>query len=133
MSARAILSGLVATLCVACATQHVESVPARNSELTHGNVQLQLKVGETTQARVLEVFGPPNIATTDESNQEVWTYQRHATVSRETSRANYWTILLAGGSERAAGFEQTQRMMTLIIKFDAHQTVAEFRSRASEF
>ena len=133
MSARMILGGFVATLCVACAHQHVEPAPSRNSEWTQGNVQLNLQVGATTQAKVLEVFGPPNITTLDESKQEIWTYQRYATVTRSSSKTNYWTILLAGGREAADGFEQTQRMMTLIIKFDANKTVSEFRSRASEF
>jgi hypothetical protein len=33
----------------------------------------------------------------------------------------------------AAGFEQTQRTMTLIIKFNEKKIVSDFRSRSSEF
>jgi outer membrane protein assembly factor BamE (lipoprotein component of BamABCDE complex) len=107
--------------------------PDKNSDLTHGNVQLNLHVGETTQTQVLEAFGAPNITSMDGSSQEVWTYQRQATVAESSSVNNYWTIILTGGSARASGFEQTQRTMTLIIKFDANKVVSDFRSRSSEF
>ena len=116
-----------------CAPAPTKPVTTRNSDLTHGNVQLNLKVGETTQTQVLETFGAPNITSIDGSGQEVWTYQRHATVSQANSSSNYWTIILVGGSNEAAGFEQSQRTMTLIIKFGANKVVSDFRSRSSEF
>ena len=106
---------------------------SKNSDLTHGNVQLNLHVGETTQTQVLEAFGAPNITSIDGSNQEVWTYQRQATVAESSSVSNYWTIVLTGGTAKAAGFEQTQRTMTLLIKFDANKVVSDFRSRSSDF
>lgn len=117
----------------ACAPLPTKPVTTRNSELTHGNVQLNLRVGETTQASVLEVFGAPNITTIDGSGQEVWTYQRAATVSQSAGSNGFWTILLAGQSQQTSGFEQTQRMMTLIIKFNKDKVVSDFRSRSSEF
>ena len=113
------------------------SVPApvdqRNSALTQGNVQLNLKVGETTKSQVLDVFGAPNITTRDASGAETWSYQRHATVSQSSSQSGFWTILLAGGGASANGFSQTSRTMTLIIKFDGHDVVSDFRSRTSDF
>lgn len=108
-------------------------VTTRNSELTHGNVQMVLEVGATSQTDVLEAFGAPNITSIDGSGQEVWTYQRHATVSQSSSSSNYWTIILAGGDSSASGFEQTQRTITLIIKFDDNGIVSDFRSRSSNF
>jgi outer membrane protein assembly factor BamE (lipoprotein component of BamABCDE complex) len=88
-----------------------------------------LKKGETTQAEVLEKFGAPNIATVDGQGNEVWTYQRHATVSR--SSAGYATIVILGGG--TSGFEQSSRTMTLIIKFDARKVVSDFNSMYSSF
>jgi outer membrane protein assembly factor BamE (lipoprotein component of BamABCDE complex) len=120
-----------AGLLSACA--QTAPVTTRNSELTHGNVQMNLQVGATSQTDVLEAFGAPNITSVDGSGQEVWTYQRHATVSQSSSSSNYWTIVLAGGGSRASGFEQTQRTMTLIIKFDDGGIVSDFRSRSSNF
>ena len=56
------------------------------------------------------------------------------------STRGFWTVLLigesaatAGQSQETSGFEQTQRMMTLIIKFGESNVVTDFRSRASEF
>jgi outer membrane protein assembly factor BamE (lipoprotein component of BamABCDE complex) len=116
----------------ACATTP-GPVDQRNSELTQGNVQLNLKVGLTTKAEVLEKFGSPNITTRDGAGQEVWSYQRMATVSHSTSSSSYWTILLAGESKSADGFSQSSRTMTLIIKFDNKDVVSDFRSRTSDF
>jgi outer membrane protein assembly factor BamE (lipoprotein component of BamABCDE complex) len=127
---------LVAGCCAAlsgCMTPTTGPVDQRSNTLTQGNVQMNLVVGQTTKSQVLEVFGAPNITTRDGNGQEVWSYQRHATVSQSTSGSNYWTILLAGGSKSASGFQETQRTMTLIIKFDSKDIVSDFRSRASEF
>lgn len=121
-----------ALLLAACATTP-GPVDQRNSALTQGNVQLNLQVGRTTKADVLEKFGSPNITTRDGAGQEVWSYQRMATVSQSSSSSSYWTILLTGGSKSADGFAQTSRTMTLIIKFDDRDVVSDFRSRTSDF
>ncbi len=105
----------------------------RNSQLTQGNVQMNLVVGKTTKAQVLENFGSPNITTRDGAGREVWTYQRAAQVAQSSSQSGYWTIILAGKSSQAAGFESSSRMITLIIKFDDNDVVTDFRSRTSNF
>src|SRR6266568_2817790 len=94
----------------------------KNSNYTHGSVQLNLKNGVTTQAEVLEKFGAPNVATIDGQGNEVWTYQKHASVSREAG--GYATIFLLGGG--TSGFEQSSKTMTLIIKFDSRKVVSDF-------
>ena len=110
-----------------------EPVTTRNSQLTHGNVQMTLEVGATTQTEVLEVFGAPNITSIDGSGQEVWTYQRHATVSQSKSRSGYFTVILAGGSSGRSSSQQSTRTITLIIKFDKVGVVSNFNSRTSNF
>ena len=128
---------LAAALCTAtltaCATPVIAPVDQRNSTLTSGNVAMNLEVGETTQAQVLEVFGAPNIVTMDGARNAVWSYQRHATVSQASGSSNYWTIILTGGANQAAGFSESQRTITLIIKFDGNNVVSDFRSRTSDF
>ena len=128
------LLSLAATALVlaACATPPAP-VDQRNSTLTSGSVSLNLHIGETTQDQVLEVFGSPNIVTMDGQRDEVWSYQRHATVSQSSGSSNYWTIILAGGGQYADGFQQSQRTITLIIKFDKSKIVSDFHSRTSEF
>lgn len=94
---------------------------------------MHLVVNETTKAEVLEVFGAPNVTTRDGAGQEVWTFQRQAQVSESSSRSAGWSILLAGSSSSASGFQTSSRMITLIIKFDENDVVSDFRSRASNF
>ncbi len=105
----------------------------RNSRLTQGNVQMNLVVGKTTKAEVLESFGSPNITTRDGAGREVWSYQRAAQVAQSSSQSGYWTIILAGKSSGASGFESSSRMITLIIKFNSSDIVTDFRSRTSNF
>ena len=105
----------------------------KNSQLTQGNVQLNLKVNETTKTDVLEVFGAPNITTRNGKEEEVWTYQRSAQISQSSSKSGYWTIILAGQSAASSGLESSSRMITLIIKFDNNDIVTDFSSRASNF
>ena len=130
---------LIATMALAvlfvsgCASTPPAPVTTRNSELTHGNVQLTIKTGLTTQTEIIEAFGAPNITSIDGSGAEVWTYQRSAQVSQSSSQESYWTVILAGQSSSASGFETTSRMITLIIKFDKSKVVSDFRSRSSNF
>jgi outer membrane protein assembly factor BamE (lipoprotein component of BamABCDE complex) len=106
---------------------------ALNSPFTHGNVQLTLKNGVTTQADVLEKFGAPNIATVDSSGNEVWTYQKNATVSKSNESSAYGTVVLFGGSSSSSGFEQSSRTMTMILKFDESKKVIDFKSMTTSF
>lgn len=120
------------------------STDAANT-LTHGMVQMTLRVGETTQLEVVEAFGAPNITTLDAQGQEVWVYDRQATVASAGSSGFSIGMLLGGAGSGAAGgggigfgsskskSSQTQRSMTLVIKFDASKKVVDFKSRSSSF
>lgn len=99
------------------------------SRLTHGQAQVSLHKGKTTQTEVLEAFGSPNITSLDSSSCEVWTYQRHG--SSSTSSSAYGTAILFGGA--VGGFESSSRSMTLIIKFDSKKVVRDFDSIYSSF
>ena len=123
---------LVLALCATqagCVTSVGEGANAKPSNLTQGQVELTIKPGITTKADVLQKFGAPNITTRDGEGREVWSYQRHATVSR--SQENYFSVLLAGSN--ASGFEKSSRTMTLIIKFDEKDIVANFDSMYTSF
>lgn len=124
---------LFCTLSVSGCVSNPQPVTDRNSELTHGNVQMNLIVGQTTKSDVIDNFGSPNITTRDGAGREVWTYQRAAQVSQSSSQSGYWTIIFAGKSSRAGGFESSSRMITLIIKFNENDVVSDFRSRTSNF
>ena len=136
---------------VLAATMLLTAVPAlsmakeEQNSLTHGMVQMTVKVGTTTQAEIIENFGAPNITTIDGSGQEMWVYDRHATVSYDKASGFSIGLLLGGGGGDVAGggglgfsskkskSSQSSRAMTLIIKFDAGKVVSDFRSRSSSF
>lgn len=127
-----ILSMMFGVILIGCVSPP-EPLTEKNSQLTQGNVQMNLVVGKTTKAEVLENFGSPNITTRDGAGREVWSYQRAAQVAQSSSQKGYWTIILAGQSSSASGFESSSRMITLIIKFDEKDIVVDFRSRTSNF
>ncbi len=131
--------GLVLTGCMVPQSQPVTE---RDAALTQGNVQMNLQVGMTTKAEVIETFGAPNVTTRDGEGREVWSYQRAARVSQSSSRSGLWNILLipgtrgaggALGTSSSTGFETASRMITLIVKFDANDVVADFNSRSATF
>lgn len=124
---------VITFLSTGCANTTDSNNTIKNSNLTHGNVQMTLEKGLTTKTQVIESFGSPNITTIDSTGKEVWTYQRHATIANSSSASSGWTVILAGGSNKAAGFEQSSRTITLIIKFDDTDTVYDFKSRSSSF
>jgi outer membrane protein assembly factor BamE (lipoprotein component of BamABCDE complex) len=105
----------------------------RNSQLTQGNIEMNLAVGKTTKADVLEKFGAPNITTRDGSGREVWSYQRSAQVTQSSVQAGYWTIILAGQAGGTSGYGTSSRMITLIIKFNDKGIVSDFNSRTADF
>ncbi len=123
--------GVVLTVS-ACVGQ-TQPLTQRNSHLTQGSVQMNLIVGQTTKADVLETFGAPNITTRDGAERAVWTYQRAAQVTQSSRQSGYWTIILAGQRARSSGFESSSSMITLIIKFDRNDIVTDFRSRTFNF
>ena len=116
---------------VGCKT--TQPLTQKNSQLTQGNVQMNLVVGETTKLSVIENFGSPNVTTRDGAGKEVWSYQRAAQVSQSSSSDGYWTVIIAGQSSSAKGLETSSRMITLIIKFDENDIVSDFRSRESNY
>lgn len=113
--------------------------------LTHGMAQMTLKVGETTQLDVVNAFGAPNITTLDGQGQEVWIYDRHATVTASSGSSFSIGMLLGAGGGGVGGGgglgfgsskqkgSQSTRTMTLIIKFGSDKKVSDFKSRTSSF
>jgi outer membrane protein assembly factor BamE (lipoprotein component of BamABCDE complex) len=123
---------------LAAAAVMVSLIPAAaiaqaNDSLTHGSVQLNVKVGETTQTEILEAFGSPNITSIDGSGQEVWVFERHSTVSTSSSQGSYGTLGLVGASKSKKKSEVSTRQTTLIIKFDEKKIVSDEKSCRSIF
>ncbi len=122
---------------------------AAPSTLSYGLVTTQVQKGKTTQADLLQTFGGPNIATTDRDGTETWVYERTATQTdvQANTRAAQGTASLgaffkyidlqAGGSvgtsASASSTSSSVRSLTVIVKFAADKTVADYSVRASTF
>lgn len=119
------------------------------SALSYGSVTSQVIKGKTTQMDLLQIFGGPNIATTDRDGTETWVYERSATQTdvATNSQAAQGTASLgaffkyidvqAGGSVARSGsassVSSSIRSLTVIVKFATDKTVADYTVRASTF
>lgn len=119
------------------------------SALSYGTVTSQVVKGKTTQLELLQIFGGPNISTTDRDGTETWVYERSVTQTdvAANSQAAQGTASLgaffkyidiqAGGSmsRNAAASSATSsiRSLTVIVKFAPDKTVADYTVRASQF
>jgi outer membrane protein assembly factor BamE (lipoprotein component of BamABCDE complex) len=124
---------LLSVLTVSGCMSDPQPLSDRNSQLTQGNVQMNVVVGKTTKIQILETFGAPNITTRESSRTEVWTYQRAGQASQASSVSGGWTVIFAGSNYSKSGFESSSRMITLIIKFNSQDIVSDFASRTSNF
>ena len=111
------------------AAQHAEQLPsAQDRKTTVGLVQKEIRKG-MGQAEVAAVLGSPNIVSTDKDGIEAWIYDKIATeVAYSMSRAGVagggLLIGLSGGllggasaSQASGASSQTQRTLTIIVKF----------------
>jgi outer membrane protein assembly factor BamE (lipoprotein component of BamABCDE complex) len=140
--------GLLLSGCMTAA-EHQESLhSAQERKMTVGLVQKEIKKG-MTGAEVAQILGSPNIVTTDEQGREVWVYDKISTdVSYSRSSGGGIIGLLfgvGGGSggiggmpgasyDKSAGAQsQTQRTLTVVIKFDEQTKVRDFAYHSSSF
>jgi outer membrane protein assembly factor BamE (lipoprotein component of BamABCDE complex) len=124
----------------ACSTQyHKEQVEDKNSKLTLGNVQKNIKVG-MSGADVARVMGSPNVVTKDGDNAEVWIYDK---ISTETANSNSSLLGVGGvlggsagvgglGTYSGSASSQNQKTLTVVIKFD-NNIVTKVDYNASSF
>lgn len=112
--------------------------------VTAGKVQKEIRVG-MSGGQVAEILGSPNIVSTDENRREVWIYDKISTeVAYSTSSGGISALLFGagdsvgggvGGSGRqgAGASSQSQRTLTVVIKFDENKLVRDFSYHQSSF
>lgn len=141
---------VLATLAVligGCATSqygHLEQLGhprEERSSLTPGMTKKLIVKGQTTQAEVMETFGPPDTITTTASGGEMWGYDR---VSREVAYGAFGLGILGGGAPgdgfvagiagaRAGRTTQTVRTFFLLIYFDTKDRVTDYKLSGTRF
>jgi len=131
--------------------QAVSAPPAQSgaSALSYGAVTSQVVKDKTTQADLLQLFGGPNISTTDNDGVETWVYERSVTQTDVSSRSQNWQAAAgldlffghggvnaqAGGGQGAAASSVSSsfRSLTVVVKFNANKTVKDYSVRSSQF
>lgn len=83
---------------------------------------------ETTQAEVIEVFGPPDLVT-HRDDVQIWTYDK-IRYDIEQSQG-YFTVLIAGGGGSRTRSSSTSTM--LIVYFNQNDIVTDYRMHLSRF
>ena len=135
------------------ATPDPDAPAARPGRLSYGTVTSQVKKGQTTQVELLDLFGGPNISTTDADGLETWVYERSASdtdVAGSSDARNLNAFFGAGGNIGGAtvgggvagGASNTRdrsrtsnsvRNLTVIVKFNPDKTVRDYSVRQSTF
>ena len=100
--------------------------------MTLGVVQKEIHAG-LTQGEVATALGSPNIVTRDAAGQESWIYDKVASEASYSRSDAYGTILILGAGNAAGAASQSQRTLTVIIKFGADQRVESFTYHSSRF
>jgi outer membrane protein assembly factor BamE (lipoprotein component of BamABCDE complex) len=130
--------------CMTDAEQSLRSSQER--EMTLGLAQKEIRVG-MSQADVATALGSPNIVSKDSEGNESWIYDKIATevsYSRESGGVSAgagglvgsWLLALGGQAQysRSAGAStQTQRTLTVVIKFDENSLVKTLSYHSSKF
>ena len=99
-----------------------------------------MKKNETTQTDVVEKFGAPNLVTSNSNNEEVWTYQKHASISQINNMAAGTSISIFNYGDAKSNInghiETSSKSIILIIKFkevNGKKLVVDYSSRYSSF
>jgi outer membrane protein assembly factor BamE (lipoprotein component of BamABCDE complex) len=122
--------------------------PDRNSALTVGTVQREIRVG-MSGADVASVLGAPNLVTSDEERRETWVYDKISTERAYSADSGGISTLVLGGASVGDGLvgggvgpsfgfgsgasSTTQKTLTVIIKFGADKRVRDFAYHSSQF
>ena len=102
---------------------------SNNGNLTVGTVQKEIKKG-MSGADVAATLGSPNIVTTDAEMRETWVYDKITTeVTRSESAAGIPLLTFGASGARS----ESQKTLTVIIKFDEQSKVREFAYHTSRF
>jgi len=116
------------------ASEHADQLHSKaDRDMTVGIVQKEIRKG-MSQAEVAEALGSPNIVSRDKQGIETWIYDKiasEASYSRGEMNTGIIGIIIGGG--RSAGASaQTQKTLTVIIKF-AQGAVEDFSYHSSKF
>jgi len=117
------------------ASEHSKEVHSQTDpEMTVGIVQREIKKGMSA-AEVATALGSPNIVSRDREGIETWIYDKISTqvsYSRDEAHTGIIGLIIGGGSREAGASSQTQKTLTVVIKFN-EGVVHDFSYHSSKF
>lgn len=129
---------LVAGMFGACANQQV--VPTQKSNLTAGMVKKGVVEGVTSQTEVINLFGSPNLITTNSRGNEVWTYNKSSYGATSSSVngglggiATGTLLGIFGVSGNSSASNTSTSSFDLIITFDKRGIVEKYRMISASY
>lgn len=123
---------LLATLFINCSNNNM-IVPEQKSNLTVGIIKKEIIKGKTTQSEIMELFGAPNIITTNSKGNEVWNYSKSSYQSGATNKSSGWSLILVGGSKNSVLSNSSTASLDLIIIFNSKEIVEDYKVISSSF
>jgi hypothetical protein len=145
---RTIGAVLIVLIVGGCADHQKSLHSTKEREMTVGIVQKEIRTG-MSQADVAQALGSPNIVTKDSIGKETWIYDKIATEASYSTSAGglggagagagiAGSALILGGvggsySKSSGAAAQTQKTLTVIIKFGPTGTVESFSYHSSKF
>lgn len=115
------------------ATEHQQRLGSTaEREMTLGIVQRQIRAGLTPD-EVVAALGSPNIVSRDAGGRETWVYDKVASEASYSRSAAYGTILILGAGSANGAVSQSQKTLTVIVKFTPDQRVDTFSYHSSRF
>ncbi|HIJ70368.1 MAG TPA: hypothetical protein HPP87_03285 [Planctomycetes bacterium] len=145
-----LLSIILLNLGCMTASEHQQDLhSSAEREMTLGVAQKEIRVG-MSQADVAEALGSPNIVTKDSDGNESWVYDKIATEvsysgdsggvgigagfgQKLSSKSGLILGGVGGYSKSAGAVAQTQKTLTVVIKFDENSLVKTLSYHSSKF
>jgi outer membrane protein assembly factor BamE (lipoprotein component of BamABCDE complex) len=122
-------------LLAGCGAEHhaaaTQAAP-EGDRLTLGTVQRNLRRGMST-TDVLETMGSPNIVTSGDNGSETWVYDKIATDTVHSDSGSYWFVVVNGGEGGSGATSESQRTLTVIVKFDEQKKLTDLAYHSSRF
>ena len=116
-----------------CATTQ-DVVPTQKSNLTVGMIKTKIVEGKSTQNDVIELFGSPNLITTNSEGNEVWTYNKSSYNTKETSGSANAGVLgvgailgVFGASASSVVSNASTSSLDFIITFNKRGIVEKYK------
>lgn len=106
--------------------------PVQEQELTLGVVQKDVRIG-STQEDVAIALGSPNIVTRDSDGKDTWIYDKVSSINSYDSSGFGIGIILAGYAKTKGNVQNTQKTLTVVIKFGQDNRVESFTYHMSKF